>query len=139
MIPGGGRGLVVAAALLMPAPCDLMGQQPRVPTPVPTPAQQGGAQPPQRLGRPFPVPLTASRQQQGTAALPQGATGGPQRLGRGMPGPAQPRVRAEPGCSVSIVSPHESTVFGRRQRSGNQSSLRQPGGAGGAGMNQMGR
>src|SRR5262245_48934495 len=138
MIPGGGRGLVVAAALLVAAPCDLMGQQPRIPTPVPAPAQQGGAQAPQRLGRPFPVPLGTSRQQ-GAPAPPQGTAGGPQRLGRGVPGPAQPRVRTDPGCSVSVVSPRESTVFGRRQRSGNQSSLGNAGRAGGAGTGQMGQ
>jgi hypothetical protein len=133
MIPGGRRGLMVVTVVLMAVPAAAVAQQPQVPA-----TQQGNVGEAKRLGRPFPTPFRAPSQQPGAAvppgaAAPPGAAGvAPRRLGRGLPAPVQPPPRAEPGVSVSIVSPQqESTVFGRRQRSGNQQSLGGRGGAGG--------
>ena len=147
MVPRGGWALVVAAALLVTAPGGMLGQQIQAPVVAPQP----GAQQPMRLGRPFPGSLATSQQPGAAPLRPQGnpagppGTAGPQRLGRGTPAPAQPPMRKEPNVSVSVVSPqNDSGVFGRRQRSGNQGSLRDRGRTGGAsgaggGFNQMGQ
>src|SRR4030095_8627770 len=145
MVPRGGWALVVGAALLVAAPGGMLGQQVQAP-PV---APHSRAEQPKRLGRPFPGSLGASQQRgtapirpQGTPAGPQGNPGGPQRLGRRTPAAGPRPMRVEPNVSVSVVSPeNESTVFGRRQRSGNQGSLRDRGRTGGAGggFNQMGQ
>jgi len=138
MDPRGGWALVAAAALLVAAPGRMQGQQlqPQAMAPQAT-APQAGAGQPKRLGRPFPGSLGASQQPGAAPPGAQGGGGAAQRLGRGTPAPAQPMQRVEPNVSVSVVSPqNDSTVFGRRQRSGNQGSLR--GGTGGGGSGGMG-
>lgn len=147
MIPDCRRGRSIAFAVLMAAPAGGSAQEAQVPPRTPPQGTVQAAQPvetrpaapvqpsPAAPVQPSPAagPPSAQTQpppQQG-AAQPttqtqpppqQDATDAPKRLGRPFPAGAvaPPAPPEEPDVSVSVVSPQEPRVFGRRTRSGNQ-------------------
>jgi hypothetical protein len=96
MIPLGRRGLIACAVVLTVA-STVAPAQPRHEALPPNPGQQ----------RPAP------------SSRPQVPQESPKVLGRRFPAPVAPRTpRANPKLHVAVVSPRQSSVFGRRTRSG---------------------